>query len=200
MTDSRTETSTQRRTQIRAMVAAERRELADVLDGLSEQEWDTPSLCTGWRVREVVAHMTAPFRSGTADYELGTTVAEINAAADRLARREAAELTSAQLVAALRDNAEHPWEPLGDPAGALTHDVVHGLDATEPLGTGRRVPTERLAVVLAALTPERAAFFGTDLTGIRLVATDLDWTHGDGEDYRAPAQELLLFLCGRRGR
>lgn len=188
-------------TDIKEMVAAERRELAEILADLPEQAWDAPTLCAGWRVREVVAHVTAPFRQGRADYELGTTAAEINDIADRLARRDAAALTSAELVAALRDNAEHPWEPLGGGlAGALSHDVIHGLDVTVPLGVGRRVPIERLAVVLAQLTPERAAFFGTDLTGVRLVATDVDWTCGDGDDHRAPAQELLLVLCGRRGR
>lgn len=186
-------------TDIRKMIADERRELAKVLADLPADAWDAPTLCDGWRVREVVAHMTAPFRYARTEYELGSTPAEINELADRLARREAAELTAADLVAALRDNAEHPWVPLsGIAADALNHDVIHGLDVTVPLGIGRRVPTERLAVVLAGLTPDRVPFFGADLTGVRLEATDLDWTYGTGAPLRQPAQELLLILCGRR--
>jgi uncharacterized protein (TIGR03083 family) len=188
-------------TDISEMIAAERRDLAAVLADLPEESWDAPSLCEGWRVREVVAHMTAPFRStGGAAYEQGTTVAEINATADELARREAAALTSAELLAALRDNAEHPWTPGGgNKTGALTHDVIHGLDITEGLGAGRRVPLERLETVLAGVTPEVVAFFGVDVTNRRLEATDLDFGYGDGETRRMPAQELLLLLFGRRG-
>jgi uncharacterized protein (TIGR03083 family) len=184
-------------TDIRTMIAEQRRDLAAVLADLPEQAWNSPTLCAGWRVREVVAHITAPFRNSPAEYELGTSPAEINELSDRLARREAAALTADELLADLRDNAEHPWQP-GSYADALSHDVIHGLDITIPLGVGDPVPLPRLAVVLAALTPERAGFFGVDLTGVRLEATDLDWSVGDGEPRRAPAQDLLLVLCGRR--
>ena len=181
---------------IRDAIAAERRELADVLAGLSEEQWDAPSLCAGWRVREVVAHMTAPFRDPDARFLRGTSADEINRAADELARAEAGQLTSAELTAALRDNAEHPWQP-GSYTGALCHDVIHGLDITVALGLGRDVPPDRLRLVLDEIVPERAAFFGVDLSGKRLVATDLGWSRGDGEEVARPAQELLLVACGR---
>ena len=62
---------------------------------------------------------------------------------------------------------------------ALTHDVIHGLDFTTALGTGRRVPEERLRQVLATVTgDESRKHFGVDLTGIELRATDLDWSFG----------------------
>ncbi len=181
---------------IRAAIAAERRELAEVLAGLTEEQWDAPSLCDGWRVREVVAHMTAPFRDPDARFLRGTTADEINRAADEQAREEAGQLTSAELTAALRDNADHPWRP-GSEVGALCHDVIHGLDITVALGLGREVPPDRLRLVLDEIVPDRAPFFGVDLTGKRLVATDLDWSHGEGEEVARPAQELLLVACGR---
>ncbi len=181
---------------IRDAIAAERRELAEVLAGLSEQQWDAPSLCEGWRVREVVAHMTAPFRDPDARFLRADSVDGINRAADELARAEAARLTSAELTAALRDNARHPWRP-GSDVGALCHDVIHGLDITVALGLGRDVPKDRLRLVLDEIVPDRAAFFGVDLSGKRLVATDLDWSDGDGEEVARPAQELLLLACGR---
>jgi uncharacterized protein (TIGR03083 family) len=43
-------------------VAAEFLALADLLDSATEAQWDTPSLCAGWRVREVTAHMTMAAR------------------------------------------------------------------------------------------------------------------------------------------
>ena len=39
-------------------IDAERASLADLLDSLGEQEWEVPSLCAGWRIRDVAAHLT----------------------------------------------------------------------------------------------------------------------------------------------
>lgn len=86
----------------------------------------------------------------------------------------------------------------GGPVGALCHDVIHGLDITVALGTGRRVPLDRVRAVLEAVAPERVGFFGADLTGVRLHATDLDWEYGTGTQLAGAAQDLLLVLCGRR--
>ena len=183
-------------TDIRDAIAAERSELAAVLAGLPDEAWDAPSLCAGWRVREVVAHMTAPYRHPDALFLRAEDVDEINRAADELARQDAGKLTAAELTADLRDNARHPWQP-GSYTGALCHDVIHGLDITVALGLGRQVPLDRVRVVLDTIVPERTGFFGVDLTGQRLVATDVDWSHGDGEPVTRPAQELLLYVCGR---
>jgi len=82
--------------------------------------------------------------------------------------------------------------------GALSHDVIHGLDIAVGAGLNRHVPPERVAMVLAAMQPKNIAFFGTDLAGIALQATDLDWSHGTGAPVRGLAQDLLLVVCGRR--
>jgi uncharacterized protein (TIGR03083 family) len=107
-------------------------------------------------------------------------------------------MTSDQLLATLRDNVAQTWKPPGSGAiGALSHDVIHGLDITVGLGLGRRIPPDRIAMVLAGLAPRNIAFFGTDLTGVALQATDLDWCHGTGTPVRGLAQDLLLAICGR---
>src|SRR5690349_22858292 len=111
--------------------AAERTELAAMLGGLTPEQWAAPSLCAGWRVREVVAHMTMPFRMSAASFVLGMAKARGNfhRMADRQARQDTARLSDAELLASLRDNVEHPWRPPGGGfAGALSHDVIHGLD------------------------------------------------------------------------
>ncbi|SEF31177.1 TIGR03083 family protein [Amycolatopsis pretoriensis] len=183
------------------LIAAERRELAALLGGLSAAEWASPSLCAGWRVAEVVAHVTMPFRFSTGRFvrEMVKSGGRFNRMADRLARQEAAELSRDALVASLRDNADHPWQPPGGgPAGALSHDVIHGLDITTALGLDRRVPPERLEVVLAGTKPKQVKYFGTDLTGVCLRADDLDWSYGTGTPVTGLAQDLLLVLCNRR--
>jgi hypothetical protein len=119
--------------------------------------------------------------------------------ADHCARRDATKLPVERLLASLRDNIAHPWTPPGVGAhGALSHDVIHGLDITVGLGLHRQVPPERVAMVLAGMRPKNIAFFGTDIAGVTLQATDLDWSNGTGTPVRGLAQDLLLVLCGRR--
>jgi uncharacterized protein (TIGR03083 family) len=186
---------------IRTEVVAERREMADLLATLRPDQWDAATLCDGWRVREVIAHTTMPFRvsRGRVLVELVKARGSFNRMADRCARRDAAKLSAGELLASLRDNVAHPWTPPGGGAhGALSHDVIHGLDITVGLGLDRRVPTERVALVLAGVRPRNVAFFGADLAGVALEATDLDWRYGAGTPLRGLAQDLLLVLCGRR--
>src|SRR5579872_4787538 len=59
---------------LRPVVAASYDALADVLEAIGEDDWDTPSLCEGWRVREVVAHLTMPAR-----YDEAAFMAELRA-------------------------------------------------------------------------------------------------------------------------
>ncbi|MFE2108507.1 maleylpyruvate isomerase family mycothiol-dependent enzyme [Kitasatospora sp. NPDC059463] len=188
--------------ELRAAIAAERRELADVLDTLSFEQWNSPSLCAGWRAREVAAHLSMGFRHRLPRIavELVRSRGSLHRMTDRFARRDAAGLTGAQLASAMRDNADHPWmPPVGGLTAALGHDVVHGLDITVALGLGRQVPPERLRMLLDGITPRTLRFFGARLDGAALRATDLDWSYAGGPRTVArPAQELLLLAHGRR--
>ena len=186
--------------EIRAATAAERQAQVDLLSSLSEEQWDTPSLCAGWRVREVIAHTTMPYRYSMPRFVLERARARgrFHRMADRAAHRDAAALSSRQLLTCLRDNVEHPWSPPGGGAlGALSHDVIHGLDVSTALGRDDVASPERVAVVLGGLQPKQLTYFGVDLTGVQLRATDVDWTHGAGEPVCGRAQDLLLLACGR---
>ena len=135
-------------------IAAERTELAEVLGRLSPDAWDAQSLCAGWRVREVVAHMTMPFRYSTRRFVLEVIKdrGRFNRMADRCAHRDAT-MPTGELAAALADNAQNPWRPPGGGLeGALVHDVIHGMDITMALGIDRKVPEERLRVVLGSIS------------------------------------------------
>jgi uncharacterized protein (TIGR03083 family) len=187
-------------TDIRTAVAAERTELAEVLAGLSEDDWDQPTLCKEWRVRELVAHITMPYRISTPRFLAGLIRAggKFDRYADRQARADAAALSSAELLECLRQNVNHPWKPPGGGyVGALSHDVIHGLDVTVALGIDRQVPAERLHYILDDMNPRQVKYFGVELNGIQLQATDLDWTYGTGTPLAGAAQDLLLVLCGR---
>ncbi|MGY1822742.1 maleylpyruvate isomerase family mycothiol-dependent enzyme [Geodermatophilus sp. SYSU D00079] len=186
---------------IRAAVVAERRAQVGLYSSLAQEEWDAPSLCAGWRVREVLAHTTMAFRYSLPQVLGGMLRARgsFHRFADRAARRDAERLSEGQLLACLRDNVEHPWTPPGGgPLGALSHEVIHGLDVSVALGRDEsHADTERVVTVLGGLTPKQLRYFGVSLDGIELRATDADWSHGAGEPVHARARDLLLLVCGR---
>ncbi|MFJ4866257.1 maleylpyruvate isomerase family mycothiol-dependent enzyme [Streptomyces sp. NPDC088748] len=186
---------------IASAVAAERRELADVLDSLTPEQWDAPSLCTGWRVREVTAHMSLGFRTTLPGFaaELLRARGSLHRMTDRTARRDAAALGTRELAALLRENAGHPWKPpAAGPIGALAHDVVHGLGITVALGHPRRVPEDRLQLLLDAVTPRSLRFFGVEPDRHPAVRGRPGLVHGEGTPVHGKAQDLLLVLFGRR--
>ena len=188
-------------TVVREAIAAERGELAGVLAGLTPEQWDAPSLCEGWRVREVAAHIVMAFRYSTWQVLSGMVMARgsFNRMADRAARSDAESLSPEELTAVLKENVDHPWKPPGGGyEGALSHDLIHGLDITVALGLDRAVPADRLRFVLDGVNPRQVKYFGVDLAGITLQADDLDWSYGTGTPLTGSAQDLLLVLCGRK--
>jgi uncharacterized protein (TIGR03083 family) len=185
-----------------AEVSGEFLALADLLEAAPPEAWEAPSLCEGWRTREVVAHMTMPARYDGPQFmeRLAAAGGDFTAVSDAVAAEDGA-LPVATLLENLRSEVLHAWEPPGGGAqGALTHCVIHGLDITEGgAGLGRRVPENRIARVLAgAGDVDLAQVFGTDVAGVELRADDLDWSYGSGELVIGPAQVLALVLCGRR--
>ena len=181
-------------------VAAEFLALAGLLDGISGAQWDTPSLCEGWRVREVIAHMTMAARYSEDEFmaELRRCDFDFGRLSNELASRDAG-LPAGELVASLRADVMHHWTPPGGGYhGALNHVVIHGLDVTVPLGVPRRPPDETMRVVLDDLTEGGVhAHFGTGIDGRSLQATDLDWSYGSGPALRGAAADLALVMCGR---
>jgi uncharacterized protein (TIGR03083 family) len=185
---------------LQELTYAERERLAGLLSGLTPAQWDAPSLCSGWRVREVVAHITMPFRVKAPRFFAGLAAARFsfNRYADADARRATARMSDEELLGVLQDNTRHPWRPPGGGvAGALSHDVIHGLDITEPLGLPP-APPERIAAVLAQAGPRNLRYFGVDLTGVELRATDTDAAIGSGTRVDLPAKDILLVVSGRR--
>jgi uncharacterized protein (TIGR03083 family) len=182
------------------LISAERRELACVLGDLSAEQWRSPSLCAGWTTAHVVAHLTMPFR--ITEEEFGRGMAEAHGQfaefSDSVAARDSA-LPQAELVGVLRDNIDNPWAPPGGgQQGALSHDLIHGLDITWPLSITYPIPDEAMATVLGLIAGQQGQnAFGVDLDGIELRATDLDWSSGSGAEATGPSRDLLLLLARR---
>ena len=135
---------------------------------------------------------------------------------DEIAERDS-HMPPAELVAVLRENAENPWAPPGGGlAGALSHDVIHGLDSTWLAGLAYDIPVEAMTMILGMITgplamPEdavvtaevqpgaqRTTLFGFPLDGIKVSATDLDWSTGQGAELRGRGRDLLPLLAGRK--
>ena len=181
-------------------VAAEFTRLADLLDAASDAQWDTPSLCAGWRVREVIAHLTMAARYSEAEFmaELQRCGFDFTRLSNEIAARDAS-LPVDELVKNLRSEVMRHWAPPGGGYhGALNHVVIHGLDVTVPLGVPRLAPDQAIRVILEDLTQgDGTVRFGVDFAGRRLHATDLDWSFGAGPVLRGAAADLALAICGR---
>lgn len=189
------------RSAIVAWAKAERLSLADFFDGLDDHEWQTASLCPGWTVHDVAAHMTLSTRTTL----LGTIKGAIRARGnfDRmeadLARERAARFGPAELIAQLRETAGSAHRaPLSSPLDPLVDAVVHGQDVARPLGRPREMPAEQTVAALEHVLASR--FYGARkrLAGTRLVATDREWSAGEGQDeIRGAVGDLLLVATGR---
>jgi uncharacterized protein (TIGR03083 family) len=187
--------------EIGPIVAETFRRLAETLAVLPPDRGDEPSLCEGWTVRHVLAHMTMADRYTPEQFaaELSDDGFDFGRLSNRLAEREGARPFS-ELLASLRGDTMARWRPPGGGVtGALSHVVIHGLDITVALGLPRSPSDDAMRLVLDGLTAGGAhRHFDTSVDGLRLRATDLDWAYGDGPTVEAPAQEIVAALGGRR--
>jgi uncharacterized protein (TIGR03083 family) len=183
-------------------IAAEYVALADFLEAAGPAVWDAPSLCEGWRTREVVAHMTMPARYDSPAFmaELEANGGDFTRLSDTVAARDGA-LPEAGLLADLRSPVLHEWQPPGGgEEGALVHCVIHSLDIVEAVPLDRRVPAARILTVLGLVAAPGTGApnqFGVDLNDVELRADDLEWCSGAGAVVTGPAQALALLACGR---
>jgi uncharacterized protein (TIGR03083 family) len=186
---------------IYGMISVERIGLAELLDGLTEEQWATPSLCTGWRVREVAAHLVMPFSISLPGLlvRLARARFDFDRVADEWARAE--RRPNGELARVLRANAGHRFHPPGlGPEAPLTDVLAHGEDIARPLGIGRDIPAAHAAVALDFLVSPKATrgFLPKGLVdGLGLEAVDIGWRHGGGATVFGTAAALLLALLGR---
>jgi uncharacterized protein (TIGR03083 family) len=182
-------------------IVQERLAAADLLDGLSPAQWATPSLCAGWTVHDVAAHLTTFLRLAQPKIYLGIllTGGNLDRWNVRLTRR-AARVEGSELVARLRANAgSHSTIPFSGYDPVLADLVLHDLDVRRPLGLARDVPEASLRVTFDHLAhrPVPGYAVGSRLHGLRLETTDTGWRHGTGPTVRGNAEDLVLAMAGR---
>ena len=182
------------------MARDERAEFAAFLEGLTPEQWGSPTLCEVWRVRDVAIHTVSYDELSTAGLvgrflkgRLSTD--RINA----IGVADYADRPPEQIVAMIRANTE----PTGQTGGfggriALTDGMIHQQDIRRPLGIPRTIDPERLRTALdfARFAPTiRGAWRAR---GVRLVATDLHWSAGKGDEVCGTGEALLMAMAGRR--
>ena len=187
------------RDQVWQTIDRERLSLADLFDDLSPQEWETPSLCAGWRVRDVAAHLTlsqmglipAVVAAARARGNFNRMVHDTAVRQAQLPTRDYAPRLRAMPGSRKKAPGVSHLEPLIDV-------LVHGQDIAIPLGRTRPVPavaamaaTDRVWPDLFPWRPARK------LSGFRFAATDCSWTAGEGALVEGPIAALLLLLTGR---
>jgi uncharacterized protein (TIGR03083 family) len=184
---------------MQSLVAPTCDRLADLLEAATADVWDAPSLCEKWLVRHVIAHVTMPARLTPEQFgaEMAAAGGNFGVLSDTVAVRDGA-LPVAQLLDALRSPVLHAWQPPGGgEVGALSHAVIHSLDVTIAIDQRPAAPDEAVIAVLDQLTAANGAWFGVDLTDVRLEATDTDWSWGSGRLVSADSGSLVALLSGR---
>lgn len=181
------------------IVDEQRRTLADLLETLTPSEWETPTACGDWRVRDVAAHLTLAPRFSYGDLVRDWVRAMGNM--DRLihdtAVREAAKPTE-EIVANLRSVVgSRRLAPTTTPREPLLDILVHGQDIALALGRHRAMPPAAARDAADRVWTMRFPPRPWPLPRARLVATDIEWTRGEGEEIHAPVADLLMLLTGR---
>jgi uncharacterized protein (TIGR03083 family) len=179
----------------------ERAALADDLSTLDDSQWDTQSLCSQWKVRHVIGHLV-----GGADVKVGPFVTGMLKSGmnfNRFICREALMLGAAQpdeLLGQFRQTIGTRRTPPGaKPETMLTDLVCHSGDIRRPTGMTRSVPEATLLTV--ADTMKRVGFpihAKKRIAGLRMSATDADWSAGSGPSVEGPLASLILVMAGRK--
>ncbi len=182
-------------------IDAQRTALAELIGSLTEEAAATPSLCGGWRIRDVGAHLSMAATTPTRD--VMRYVVRARGSFDRMIRDSAIdrarERTLAQISTDLRQivgcRRLAPGTFWRDP---LLDLIVHGQDIARPLGLTVTPPAEATRLVADWAWQRRFPFFpARHLRGLRLVADDVEWARGTGAEVRGPVLDLLLLSTGR---
>lgn len=185
----------------RRLHEADDREMAEYLLRLEPAEWDRPSLCEGWRVRDVVGHildgnelnlLTLPLRLARHGFS-----SDRSGKVHSIARAEGRSPAELAHDFAYRDR----WAgtcKVFPPRLVLLDRLVHHQDIRRALGHERVVPSERLVACLEA-TPRLGSVFGARrrTKGLRFEAVDVEWSWGEGPLVRGAGEALLLTMLGR---
>jgi uncharacterized protein (TIGR03083 family) len=183
-----------------AAVAQERHKIASLLDDLGDAHLATPSLCVGWDVKTVAAHIVSTVVDGAPGFlRMAARRGSLARGIDELARCRA-QAPTAEIVASIHQHADRPISsPVFGPLGPLADILVHSGDIRIPLGLPFEPEVQLAALAMDFLTGRWPIGFLPlgRLRRIRLSATDVDRTWREGADISGPAAALMMSVCGR---
>jgi uncharacterized protein (TIGR03083 family) len=181
-------------------IRGQRLAVADLLETLDDAQWRHPSLCEGWTVQDVAAHLTLQEVSVLDGLRMvARSPGGMNTVIREAARRRAVRTSRADLVAAIRASAERRRHNVGlSHLETLVDALVHSQDIARPLGRTLPVPADAAALAAAQVWRKGWPFHPRRrLAGLRLVGTDAGWAAGEGAEIRGTMGDLLLVLTGR---
>lgn len=183
------------------MVRAEREDFAKMLSELAPNQWGHRTLCSRWRVRDVAAHVIS-YDDLTFRQIVKRRVLDARGSMNRfntICIDSYAYLTAAELVELIyrRVYPRGYMAAFGGTIGLLDA-MIHQQDIRRPLDIHRTIPSERLRTALQRSLYVPILRTAWRSRGLRLIATDANWTHGSGPEVHAPGEALLMSLAGRR--
>jgi len=179
----------------------QRQRLVALLESLSKEEWQRPSLCQGWTIRDVAAHVALQNTTWSAlpkAVRIAIREGGLNPAIAAIAR-EHAQLPTDQIIGEIRDRIG-VWRPLPLVTyreSAIDY-LVHPQDIAIPLGRELAMPSDAaVAAVDRVWSSDRMFHARKRYPGYRFIATDADWVVGEGAEVSGPVGGLLLLLTWR---
>jgi uncharacterized protein (TIGR03083 family) len=182
-----------------AMIHAERKALAVALEGLTPEQWATASLCAGWTVGFLAAHVLAGAEQTTGHFvrSMAATGFRFNTLMARDAGSRA-QLSPQQITDRLRQRTTTTNRPPAPVIAMLGEVVVHGEDIRRPAGLPGTAADEAANACLDMYTRATFPVGGKKrIHGLRLTTTDTGWSYGAGPEVSGPALSLLLAMTGR---
>ncbi len=183
------------------MIHAERRSLADTLGGLTNEQWSQPTWCDKWNVQEVVGHLVAAATITAPHFFAGLirTGFSFNRFVEGDLQKFAAGNPS-DVLARFESIITSTRKPPGPAYVALGEVMVHGEDIRRALGLLGEHPKEHLVTLADLYKKTGPPLHGKRRSeGLRFVATDTDWSSGEGPEVTGPTMSLILALVGRSG-
>ena len=182
------------------VVHAERRALAADLAELTPEQWATPSLCGGWSVHDVLAHMVATAKETPPRFLVGMLTSGFRLS--RMTEKRIAEERAggpAATLAAFRGVETATSAPPGPKLSWLGEALVHAEDIRRPLGIAHDYPLASVTQVTDFYASSNVLIGGKSrVAGVTLQATDTDWSRGSGPVVSGPARALMLATTGRK--
>lgn len=184
-------------------IHAERAALAGLLAELPAEDWSHDTLCPGWTVHDVAAHVISTPQIGWRD--MGGLMARnlgrgYNSMIFREVKRLGARETRDSILSDFERYATSTHHvPTTTSVEPLIDALLHHQDIVRPLGRTREMPPAAAAVA-ADRVRRLAPLMGTGklVRSVRMVATDVEWARGKGPVVSGPMQELLMIASGRR--